>query len=97
MFLLPDELKFDVVMFLLAFDSDQDWLSSLSDFTSVIPQEILFVLGHPPANQNVVGVLDTVSLSTNFYFASLSLPRQIRSQSYKHSASQSIDVFETFS
>lgn len=37
MFLLPDKLEFDIAVFLLAFDSDKNRLSSLSDLASVVP------------------------------------------------------------
>lgn len=43
MALLPHELKLGLAVFFLALDCQKDWLSSLSDLTSVGPQDVLLV------------------------------------------------------
>ena len=51
MFLLPYKLEIDFSVFLLAFDGDQNGLSSFSDLASVVPQDVLFVFRDPSPDQ----------------------------------------------
>ncbi len=66
--MLSDDLKFVILMIVmfvgfLFFNGKDNRLSCpLAELSSVIPEEVLFVLGHPSFDQNIIWILLNVSV-----------------------------------
>jgi len=59
MLLLAHKLKLSLVVLLLGFEEEDRFFDAptLTDFTGVIPEEILFVFRDPALDEDVVGIL----------------------------------------